>query len=251
MIYHKDDLVTLHHGDVVMTIPEVDRFNVIITSPPYNLDMPYKNSDDAMPFLTFRKWTYEWLTLLHMKSQDDGRLILNVPLDTNKGGKQPVYGHYISAAMMCGWHYQTTIVWNEQNISRRTAWGSWMSASAPFVTAPVEMIVVFYKHQWGRKPGLKRSTISREDFMNWTLGMWTFPGENPKRIGHPAPFPEELPRRLIEMYSYNDDVIFDPFCGSGTTNRVAKNLGRRSIGIDNSSEYLDIAIRRCVSDTNS
>ena len=83
----------------------------------------------------------------------------------------------------------------------------------------------------------KHTEISREEFMDWTLGLWQFRGEASKRWGHPAPFPEELPRRLIRMFSFTDDVILDPFLGSGTTCRAAKDLGRKSIGIEIDPRY--------------
>jgi len=143
-----------------------------------------------------------------------------------------------------GWTYQTSIVWNEQNISRRTAWGSWLSPSAPFVTAPVEMIAVFYKDSFRRpaKDG-RRGDITRDEFLAWTLGMWTFAGANPRRVGHPAPFPEELPRRLIKIYSYPEDLVLDPFSGSGTTLVAAKRLGRNSLGVEINPKFCDLTIR--------
>ena len=155
------------------------------------------------------------------------------------------YADYLNAFRAAGWAYQTTIVWNEQNISRRTAWGSWRKPSAPFVTAPVEMIAVFYKERWQRSDEGRTWKIAAKDFMDWTLGTWTFPGANPKRVGHPAPFPEELPRRLILLYSYVEDTILEPFAGSGTTCRVAKALGRRSIGVEIDAGYCALAAARC------
>jgi site-specific DNA-methyltransferase (adenine-specific) len=149
----------------------------------------------------------------------------------------------VAAFRRAGWEYQTTIVWNEQNISRRTAWGSWRKPSAPFVTAPVEMIPVFFKQTW-RRPDTHRSwEIDRADFMAWTLGHWSFNGANPKKTGHPAPFPEELPRRLILLYSYREDVILDPFLGSGTTCVAARKLGRTGIGVEVDRHYCELARR--------
>ena len=152
---------------------------------------------------------------------------INIPLDSNKGGKRAIYADYLRIFQEVGWTYQTSIVWNEQNISRRTAWGSWLSPSAPFVTAPVEMIAVFHKGSF-RRPATdgRRGDITRDEFLAWTLGMWTFAGANPRRVGHPAPFPEELPRRLIKLYSYPDDLVLDPFVGLG------HDAGRRAARLD-------------------
>ncbi len=81
--------------------------------------------------------------------------------------------------------------------------------------------------------------------MEWTLGLWTFNGQNTSQYGHPAPFPEELPRRLIQLFSFREDIVLDPFLGSGTTCRVAKNLGRRSIGVDINPDFCKVAANRC------
>lgn len=113
-----------------------------------------------------------------------------------------------------------------------------MSASAPHVIAPVEVIIILYKDAWKRDhKGI--STINREEFMEWTNGMWIFSGA--KKNGHPAPFPQELPKRCIRLFSYADDVIFDPFAGSGTTIITAIQNNRNSIGIELSGEYYKLA----------
>jgi site-specific DNA-methyltransferase (adenine-specific) len=166
------------------------------------------------------------------------------PLDKNKGGQQHVGADLTKLATGIGFQYHSTIVWNEGNISRRTAWGSWMKASAPYVIAPVELIVVLYKEQWKKTSGSGQSDMNREEFMEWTNGLWTFPGESKKRIGHPAPFPLELPRRCIKLFSYVHDTVLDPFMGSGTTLVAAHLNKRRSIGIEVDEEYCKLANER-------
>jgi site-specific DNA-methyltransferase (adenine-specific) len=184
-----------------------------------------------------------WATALLRVSAPGGRACINIPLDSNKGGKRAIYADYLRIFQEVGWTYQTSIVWNEQNISRRTAWGSWLSPSAPFVTAPVEMIAVFHTGAFRRPPtNGRRGDITREEFLEWTLGMWTFHGANPRRVGHPAPFPEELPRRLIKLYSYPGDVVLDPFLGSGTTLTAAVKLGRQGIGVEINPTFCELAI---------
>ena len=145
-----------------------------------------------------------------------------------------------------GFRYHSTIVWNEGNISRRTAWGSWMSASAPYVIAPVELIVVLYREHWKRSSGSRDSDITRQEFMDWTNGLWTFNGERKKRVGHPAPFPVELPRRCIRLFSYVGDTVLDPFMGSGTTLVAARDCGRRAIGVEIEERYCALARDRLV-----
>ena len=220
--------------------------NLVITSPPYSLGVDYGRAgyDDDQPYASYLNWVRAWAeTLLHV-SATDGRACINIPLDSNKGGKRAIYADYLRIFQEVGWMYQTSIVWNEQNISRRTAWGSWLSPSAPFVTAPVEMIAVFHKGSFRRpaKDG-RKGDISRDEFLAWTLGVWSFAGANPRRVGHPAPFPEELPRRLIKLYSYPGDLVLDPFSGSGTTLVAAKRLGRRSVGVEINPVFCELTTR--------
>ena len=170
-------------------------------------------------------------------------MCLNIPLDKNKGGQQSVGADITSMAKEIGYGYHSTVVWNEGNISRRTAWGSWMSASAPFVIAPVELIVLLYRDTW-KKQDRGTSDITREEFMEWTNGVWTFNGESAKRIGHPAPFPLDLPERCLKLFSYVGDTILDPFLGSGTTLVAAQKLGRQGIGIEIDSGYCEIVKER-------
>ena len=142
-----------------------------------------------------------------------------------------------TVAKRVGWRYHSAIIWNEQNISRRTAWGSWLSASAPFVIAPVEVIVVLYKRTWKKVYGSGISDITRDEFMEWTNGVWTFNGESKKRVGHPGPFPVELPRRCIKLFSFVGDTVLDPFLGSGSTLVACLQTNRRGIGIEIDRSY--------------
>jgi site-specific DNA-methyltransferase (adenine-specific) len=168
---------------------------------------------------------------------------LNIPLDKNKGGQQSVAADITCIAKEIGWKYHSTIIWNEQNISRRTAWGSWLSASAPFIIAPVEVILILYKKMWKKKHKGK-SDLVRKDFIEWTNGVWNFSGESRNRIGHPAPFPLELPRRCIKLFSYVGDTVLDPFLGSGTTLLACLETKRAGIGIEINKNYCDLAIKR-------
>ena len=136
-----------------------------------------------------------------------------------------------------------------------------MSASAPFIISPVEVIVVMYKESWKKTSGSCRSDITREEFMEWTNGVWNpkenlvnyqelpdmiwgFNGESKKRVGHPAPFPLELPTRCIKMFSFIGDTILDPFMGSGTTLLACQKLERSGIGIDIDKRYCELATKR-------
>ena len=244
-IFYDDGQIKLLNNDFLnLDLTDIKgQVNLIITSPPYNVGIEYGNTNDNLTYDEYLDFTKKYLNRFHYILADDGRVCLNIPLDKNKGGLHSIYSDVVKIAQSVGLRYQSTIVWNEQNISRRTAWGSWMSASAPYVIAPVEMIVLLYKNQWKRKEKGK-TTISKEEFIEWTNGMWTFPGENRKILGHPSPFPLELPLRCIKLFSYEEDLVLDPFVGSGTTMVACKMLKRRGIGIDIDKNYLEIAIKR-------
>lgn len=117
--------------------------------------------------------------------------------------------------------------------------------------APVELIVVLYKGEWKKTGGTRQSDISKQDFMDWTNGMWTFNGENKKRIGHPAPFPIQLPHRVVKLFSYVHDVVFDPFAGSGTTLIAACNNNRIGIRLDIDKNYLEVAKNRIIKEAGT
>lgn len=236
--------ISIYHDDILKTEAiEDNSIDLIVTSPPYNVDVKYGNYRDDIPYNKYLEFTRKWLERCYHFTKNDGRLCLNIPLDKNKGGQQSVYADITTIAKEIGWKYHATIIWNEQNISRRTAWGSWMSASAPYVIAPVETIVVLYKERW-RKAHRGKSDISREDFMEWTNGVWNFSGESRKRVGHPSPFPVELPRRCIKLFTFIGDTVLDPFLGSGTTLIACLETGRKGIGVEIDQKYCELAVKR-------
>lgn len=218
--------------------------DLIITSPPYNVDIKYNSHNDKVTYEDYRNFSLRWMKRCFRLLKDDGRFCLNIPLDKNKGGQQSVGADLTTIAKKIGFSYHSTIIWNEGNISRRTAWGSWKSASAPYVIAPVELIVVLYKKSWKKISGSGESDISREEFMNWTNGLWTFNGEKKKKTGHPAPFPVELPLRCTKLFSFVGDTVLDPFMGSGSTLVAAARCNRKSIGIEIDPGYCEIAAKR-------
>lgn len=243
-IFFKTDSVSVYQDDFVKTTAlEPGTVDLIVTSPPYNVDIQYGKHDDASPYEQYLQFSEQWLTKAFELAKPDGRMCLNIPLDKNKGGQQSVCADLTTIAKKVGWKYQSTIIWNEQNISRRTAWGSWLSASAPYVIAPVEVIVILYKEEWKKQnPGT--SDIARQEFLDWTNGVWTFNGESKKRIGHPAPFPLELPRRCIKLFSYKENLVLDPFLGSGSTLVAAMQTGRHGVGFDLDADYCALAKKR-------
>jgi site-specific DNA-methyltransferase (adenine-specific) len=225
--------------------------DLIVTSPPYNVGIEYNSNNDELNYEQYLEFSEKWMSNCYKWSNTQARFCLNIPLDKNKGGHRSVGADLTKIAQKVGWIYQSTIIWNEGNISRRTAWGSWMSASAPFVIAPVELIVILYKDQWKKTNGTRKSDVTGDEFKDWTQGVWVFNGESKKRIGHPAPFPKELPYRCIKLFSYERDVVFDPFAGSATTLIVAQNCNRIGIGVEIDSEYSKLAKERILKETGS
>lgn len=250
-IFFEHDSLKIINDDV-LTTNEIknDSVDLIVTSPPYNVDIKYNSHNDHMSYLEYLEFSRKWLARCFDWLKDDGRLCLNIPLDINKGGQQSVGADLTTIAKKIGFNYHSTIIWNEGNISRRTAWGSWLSASAPYVIAPVELIIILYKKQWKKNNGHKTSDMTKGEFVEWTNGLWTFNGESKKRVGHPAPFPIELPRRCIKLFSYVEDIVLDPFMGSGTTLIVAHMHKRKSIGIDIDKGYCALAKKRLVEEAN-
>ena len=222
---------------------EKESIHLTITSPPYNVGIDYKSNDDNISYENYLLFTENWLKNIYFWTKDTGRLCLNIPLDKNKGGQKSVGADITTLAKKIGWKYHSTIVWNEGNISKRTAWGSFQSASAPYVIAPVELVLILYKKEWKRK-NQGENDIKKEEFIQWTNGIWTFNGESKKRVGHPAPFPHELPKRCMKLFSFVNDTILDPFLGSGTTIIESIKNRRKSIGIELNQEYTKLAEKR-------
>ena len=220
-----------------------ESIDLIVTSPPYDIDVKYQNYHDNLPYDQYLDFTRKWLSKVRSLTRPDGRLCLNIPLDKNKGGQQSVCADITTIAKEVGWKYHSTIIWNEQNISRRTAWGSWMSASAPYVITPVETILVMYKNRW-KKIQKGKSDITRDEFFQWTNGVWNFSGESKTKIGHPAPFPIELPKRCIKLFSFQGETVLDPFLGSGTTLIACLQTHRVGIGVEINREYCQLAAER-------
>lgn len=242
--------IRLFLGDVLNQSTFKEPFiDLIVTSPPYNVGIDYNSNNDEISYQEYLKFSQRWMSNCYKWSNSQARFLLNIPLDKNKGGQKSVGSDLTKIAQEVGWEYHSTIIWNEGNISRRTAWGSWMQASAPYVIAPVELIVVLYKKQWKKTNGTRISDITKQEFMDWTNGLWTFNGASKKRVGHPAPFPKELPYRAIKLFSYQDDLVFDPFAGSGTTLVVAANTNRRAVGLDIDKDYCELAKNRIISET--
>lgn len=248
-LHFQEDSIRIYNADFLKTdsLGEAT-IDLIVTSPPYNVGIKYNSHDDKMTYDHYLTFTRDWLAKCYRLVKDDGRFCLNIPLDKNKGGQQSVCADITTIAKQVGWKYHSTIIWNEQNISRRTAWGSWLSASAPYVIAPVEVILILYKDRWKKVSGSRKSDVTKQEFIEWTNGVWNFTGESKKRVGHPAPFPVELPRRCMKLFSFVGDTVLDPFLGSGSTLIACLVTNREGIGIEIDKNYCELAKRRLVNE---
>ncbi len=228
------DRVTLFAADAMDTRMTAGCVDAIITSPPYGFDQEGKapkyrvpDTEDGWQPLMDGFLVEAWRVL-----KEGGRLIVNLPLDTTRNGYRPLSAQFTAMALAKGFTYATTIVWHDTQLGKSVARGSVDSPSAIRVTAPVEHILVFSKGEWARPTDGLTTDLTHEEWVEWTNGYWQFPGETEGYEGFQAAFPTELPRRLIKLFTFREDIILDPFLGSGTTALVAWRLGRDVYGCD-------------------
>jgi len=216
--------------------------HLMVTSPPYNVGKEYDEDLTLADYLDFlgRVWAETQRVLV-----PGGRACINV---ANLGRKPYLpLASFISQQMIgLGFLMRGEIIWNKAgSASPSTAWGSWMSPSNPTLRDVHEYILIFSKGSFRRKPPEKRTpTISRDEFLEYTKSIWTFPAEPARRVGHPAPFPVELPRRLLHLYTYAGEVILDPFMGSGQSAIAAVQTDRRYVGYEIDPQYVTLAQER-------
>lgn len=215
--------------------------HLMVTSPPYNVTKSYDADLSLQEYLELLEDVFRetFRVLVH-----GGRACVNV---ANVGRKPyiPLSDHVSRIMQDIGFLMRGEIIWNKgAGAGVSMAWGSFRSASNPVLRDVHEYILVFSKGDFGREGRNRESSISREDFMEWTKSVWTMPTESARKVGHPAPFPVELPRRLIELYTFKGDVVLDPFMGSGSSAVAAVMNGRRYIGFELQAEYADLCRRR-------
>lgn len=213
---------------------------LMVTSPPYNVGKDYDDDlaiDDYLDLLR-RVFTESYRVI-----EPGGRIAVNV---ANLGRKPYLpLNQYVAALLTdIGFDLRGEIIWQKaKSAGGSCAWGSWRSAKNPTLRDVHEYVIVASKGSYARKRR-GEDTISKEEFLDATVSIWDILPESARRVGHPAPFPVELPRRLIELYTFSGDLVLDPFLGSGSTAVAAVETGRHYVGYDLSSEYLEIAERR-------
>jgi DNA modification methylase len=213
----------------------------MITSPPYNVSKEY---DEDLTLQEYRALLRRVMQETYRVLVVGGRACINV---ANVGRKPylPLHAFIIEEMNSLGFSMRGEIIWNKgSSAGPSTAWGSWKSASNPTLRDVHEYILVFSKGAYSRN-GMKRTnTIGRDEFLELTKSVWSFSAESAKRVGHPAPFPVELPRRLIQLYTFQGDVVLDPFAGSGTTGVAALQSGRHFVGYEKNPHYARLAKQR-------
>lgn len=234
------------HSDVLPALASLPAGSVqlVVTSPPYNLDIDYLNHGDDLSEAQYLRWMAEVWAACNRVLCDGGRLCINIGENKRQNISQPTFSAFIQQCVELKMLYRGTIIWNKNSAAKHCAWGSWRSPANPHLVPRHEYIIVFSKRQYKLAMNGSPPDISREEFMEYTRSVWNFGTESKKRIGHPAPFPVELPARLIRFYTYPGQTVLDPFGGSGTVGVACKLLRREYVLIDNCAEYCALAEER-------
>ncbi len=235
------DRIYCTSSEIMNEIPDYS-IHLMVTSPPYNVTKDY---DQNLTLTEYRELLKRVFTETYKKLVTGGRACINI---ANLGRKPyiPLHSYIIQDMLDIGFHMRGEVIWNKaSSASPSTAWGTWLSAANPILRDIHEYILIFSKEAFNRKnlPG-KISTINKSEFLEYTRSVWTFSAESARKIGHPAPFPIELPYRLIQLYTFKDEVVLDPFCGSGSASIAALKANRHYIGYDIDENYVRLAEKR-------
>ncbi len=216
--------------------------HLMVTSPPYNVGKAY---DEDLTLEEYRAFIMRVMKEVYRVLVPGGRVCFNV---ANLGRKPylPLDAYITEDLISLGFLMRGQIIWDKAaSSSGSTAWGSWRSPANPTLRDIHEYILVFSKGMFSRpRISGREPTITNSDFLELTKSIWRFPAESAKKVGHPAPFPVELPRRCIELYTYSNEVVLDPFMGAGATAMAAKTTGRSFVGYEINEEYCLLTTQR-------
>ena len=237
-IFHKssENMEELENNSVSLTV----------TSPPYNIG---KDSDSDLTDDKYWSMMENIFKETYRVTQSGGRLVVNV---ANLGRKPyiPFSKYFTELLIETGFIMRGEIIWQKsKGANANFAWGSWLSASNPVIRDIHEYCLVFSKDSL-KKSTQGESSLEKEEFMESTLSIWNINPEKAKKIGHPAPFPVELPKRFINLYSFKEDLVLDPFIGSGTTAVASKLMQRNYVGYEINKDYIEIANKRLRAETS-
>ena len=261
----------IYNGDcieVMRTFPE-NSIDLIVTSPPYGVGIEYDTLNDDVPFTEYKEFSVSWLSEAYRVLKDDGRIALNIPYEINrqdKGGRIFMVAELWKIMQDIGYKFYGLVDLNENSPhrSKTTAWGSWMSPSAPYIYNPKECVILAYKKnhikkvkgepQWKgdiidlqQEDGTtKKKTVYQEEdkkeFMELVYGQWDYFADTKQMTK--ATFSMDIPMKAIKILTYKNDLVLDPFCGSGTSMAAAEILHRRWVGIELSPNYTEVAKER-------
>ncbi len=215
--------------------------HLMVTSPPYNVGKEYDADLSLEDYLALLR---KVLKETHRVLVNGGRVCINI---ANIGRKPyiPLHSYIIQIMNELGFLMRGEIIWDKSaSAGTSTAWGSWQSAANPILRDIHEYILIFSKGTFSRQKNGKPDTIEKNEFLEYTKSIWSFPAASARKVGHPAPFPVELPLRLIKLYTFEGDVILDPFMGSGQTAIAAIKVGRNYEGYELNKTYCDLAQER-------
>jgi site-specific DNA-methyltransferase (adenine-specific) len=262
---------TVINGDcveVMKGLPE-STIDLVVTSPPYNVGIDYDTHYDRLEMDDYWNWTEKWLSESYRLLKDDGRIAINIPYEVNvqtRGGRVLFMAEFWQVMKKVGFNFFGLIDLDEvsPHRSKTTAWGSWMSPSSPYIYNPKECVILAYKKnqikkikgepQWIGEPvnleqedgTIKKKIVYQDDhkkeFMELVYGQWNYFADTKQMTK--ATFSMDIPSKAIKILTYRNDVVLDPFCGSGTSLVAAEVEGRRWIGIELSDNYSKVAKER-------
>ena len=244
-IFHENNISKIRNQIFTKSSEEMNELidnciSLTVTSPPYNIG---KDSDEDLSDDEYWKMITKVFEEVYRVTESGGRLVVNV---ANLGRKPyiPFSKYFIEIILEIGFLMRGEIIWQKsKGANANFAWGSWLSPSNPVIRDIHEYCLVFSKDSM-KNSAKGEPTIEKDEFMESTLSIWNITPARAKKIGHPAPFPVELPKRFINLYSFKNDLILDPFIGSGSTAIAAKLLDRDYIGYELNPEYVKIAKNR-------
>lgn len=262
---------TIINGDCIEVMKTLDEgsIDLIVTSPPYGVGIDYDVHQDDMVWEEYEKFTYAWMEQAYRVLKDDGRIALNIPYEINrqdKGGRIFMVSEVWQIMKKIGYKFYGIVDLEEESPhrSRTTAWGSWMSPSAPYIYNPKECVVLAYKKhhikkvkgepEWVGELGekedkngvMKPKTFytdeQKREFIDLVFGQWKYFADTKSMTK--ATFSMDIPTKAIKILTYKNDIVLDPFAGSGTSLVAAEVLDRQWIGIELSPNYAEVARKR-------
>lgn len=254
--------------EMMKTFPD-GCIDMVVTSPPYNVGISYDTHIDTLNMDVYWEWTKEWLSEVYRVLKDDGRVSINIPYEVNvreRGGRVFFVSEFYQIMKQVGLNFFGIVDLEEDSPhrSKTTAWGSWMSPSSPYIYNPKECVILAYKNKHIKKvkgePQWKGETVEieqedgtfkkkvvydemdKKEFMELVFGQWKYFADTKSLTK--ATFSMDIPTKAIKILSYKNDIVLDPFAGSGTSLVAAEILDRRWIGIELSENYAKIAVER-------